>query len=114
MENREKYLSATRILSRLSIEKMIFSLYSLLENLEVSKKLSIFAVMKKEFGKWLLDIAKYMVTGLLLSTIFADMQEPIIVYMVALLSLVLLITGLGVIYHSEQEESIKRKKGNKK
>ena len=34
--------------------------------------------------------------------------------MVALLSLVLLITGLGVIYHSEQEESIKRKKGNKK
>ena len=38
MENREKYLSATRILSRLSIEKMILSLYSLLENLEVSKK----------------------------------------------------------------------------
>ena len=81
--------------------------------MDYSKEVRNFAVMKKEFGKWLLDIAKYMVTGLLLSTIFADMQEPIIFYMVALFSLTLLITGLGIIYHSEQEET-KRKKGNKK
>ena len=36
--------------------------------------------MKEAFGKWLLDIAKYMVTALLISTIFADMKEPIIIY----------------------------------
>ena len=41
-----------------------------------------------------MDIAKYMVTALLLSTIFADMQEPIIIYMVVILSLVVLVIGL--------------------
>ncbi len=69
--------------------------------------------MKKEFGKWLMDIAKYMVTALLLSTIFADMQEPIIFYMVAIFSFVLLIVGLSVIYNSEQEEKKNLKKGKK-
>ena len=66
--------------------------------------------MKKEFGKWLLDIAKYMVTALLLSTIFADLQEPIILYIVAIFSFVLLIAGLAVIYNSELEDKNKRKK----
>jgi len=69
--------------------------------------------MKKEFGKWLLDIAKYMVTALLLSTIFADMQEPIIFYIAALFSFVLLIIGLAVIHHSELEDKNKQKKGKK-
>ena len=69
--------------------------------------------MKKEFGKWLLDIAKYMVTALLLSTIFADMREPVIMYIVAIFSFVLLIIGLAVIYNSEQQESVKQKKGKK-
>ena len=36
--------------------------------------------MKEAFGKWLLDIAKYLVTALLISTIISDMQEPIIIY----------------------------------
>ena len=66
--------------------------------------------MKKEFGKWLLDIAKYMVTALLLSTIFADMREPLIIYIVAIFSFVLLIVGLAVIYNSDQQESKKQKK----
>ena len=69
--------------------------------------------MKREFGKWLLDIAKYMVTALLLSTIFADMQEPVIFYVAAIFSFVLLIVGLSVIYNSEQEEKKKLKKEKK-
>ena len=69
--------------------------------------------MKKEFGKWLLDIAKYMVTALLLSTIFADMQEPVLIYIVAIFSFVLLIVGLSIIYNSEQEEKKNLKKGKK-
>jgi hypothetical protein len=60
--------------------------------------------MKREFGKWLLDIAKYMVTALLLATIFKDMYDPIIIYMVVLLSLVILILGLYVIYDSDLDE----------
>ena len=73
------------------------------------KRSSYLCGMKKEFGKWLLDIAKYMVTALLLSTIFADMREPMIMYLVAIFSLVLLITGLAVIFNSEQEDK-KRKR----
>lgn len=78
-----------------------------------SKTYRIFAPMKKEFGKWLLDIAKYMVTALLLSTIFADMREPLIMYLVAIFSFVLLIVGLAVIYNSEQQENKKQKKGKR-
>ena len=66
--------------------------------------------MKKEFGKWLMDIAKYMVTALLLSTIFADMAEPIILWMVVIFSAVTLIAGLIIIYNSEQEENSNKKK----
>lgn len=31
--------------------------------------------MKKELGKWLKDIAKYMVTALLFSSVFADIGQ---------------------------------------
>ena len=51
-----------------------------------------------------------MVTALLLSTYFADLQEPIILYIVAIFSFVLLIAGLAVIYNSELEDKNKRKK----
>lgn len=32
--------------------------------------------MKKELGKWLMDIAKYIITALLLSSVSGDMQNP--------------------------------------
>lgn len=60
-----------------------------------------------------MDIAKYMVTALLLSTIFADMKDSIILYMVAIFSFVLLISGLAVIYNSENESNSKRNKNKK-
>ena len=69
--------------------------------------------MKREFGKWLLDIAKYMVTALLLSTIFADIHEHIIFYLAAIFSFVLLIIGLAVFYNIDQEEKKKLKKEKK-
>lgn len=31
--------------------------------------------MKKEFGKWLMDIAKYVTTAVLLSTVFGGVEE---------------------------------------
>lgn len=74
--------------------------------------LNFAAKMKKEFGKWLMDIAKYMVTALLLSTIFADMEEPIIVYMVVILSIVVLIIGLILV--SDDTPKQNSTKGKKK
>lgn len=67
--------------------------------------------MEKEFGKWLMDIAKYMVTALLLSTIFAEMNEPIIIYLVVILSVIVLSFGLYWVHKGEQNE---KKKGKKK
>ena len=71
-----------------------------------------FCNMKKEFGKWLMDIAKYMVTALLLSTIFADMNDSIIIYMVVILSAIVLFFGLYWVNEAEKEEN--KKKGKKK
>ena len=73
--------------------------------------------MKKEFGKWLMDVAKYMVTALLLSTIFADLNEPIIIYIVVILSIIVLIIGLLLVsdVHLYEDKSItNKKKGQKK
>jgi len=36
--------------------------------------------MKKEFGKWLMDIAKYLATAVLLASFFNDLEEKWIVY----------------------------------
>ena len=58
-----------------------------------------------------MDIAKYMVTASLLSTIFADMKEPIIVYMVVILSVIVLLIGLYWVNESEKDN---KKKGKKK
>ena len=49
--------------------------------------------MKKEFGKWLMDIAKYMVTALLLSSVFADIKKPIILFCILLASTITLAWG---------------------
>ena len=36
--------------------------------------------MRKEFGKWLMDIAKYITTAVILTSIFGDIEERWIVY----------------------------------
>ena len=41
-----------------------------------------------------MDIAKYMVTALLLSTVFAEMNDPIILYVVVLLTMIVLGYGM--------------------
>lgn len=36
--------------------------------------------MKKELGKWLMDIAKYITTAVMLSSIFGEVHEKWIIY----------------------------------
>lgn len=45
--------------------------------------------MKHEFGKWLMDIAKYLVTAVLLASVFSDIQERWIVYILVSCAIVL-------------------------
>ena len=54
--------------------------------------------MRKELGKWLMDVAKYMTTALLLSYVFSDMNNTVIIATVIAVASLLLITGLWLIY----------------
>ena len=54
--------------------------------------------MKKEFGKWLMDIAKYLMTVAILSSIITDMDKTWLYYLSLLFSIVLiLVFGLWLI-----------------
>lgn len=66
---------------------------------------------KVELGKWLLDIAKYMTTALLLSSVFTDMNEPVVWVVVLLTVFVILILGLNLIgKNAAEKETAKNKK----
>lgn len=56
--------------------------------------------MKREMGKWLMDVAKYMFTALLISTIFADMEDPIIIYCAVFAAFILRFWGWSLFGNS--------------
>lgn len=55
--------------------------------------------MKKEFGKWLMDIAKYLTTAVLLSSMFANIEKLWIGIVFATVGVVVitLFTGLWLV-----------------
>ena len=57
-------------------------------------KIHTLTVMKEMFGKWLMDIAKYMATALLLSSAFGEMDRWWIVLVVLLGTVFTLVIGL--------------------
>ena len=74
-----------------------------------------FKKAKVELGKWLMDIAKYMMTALLLSSVFTDMNEPVVWTVVLLTALIVLLLGLNLISkNSIEKENSRKSKFNKK
>lgn len=61
-------------------------------------------MMKKEFGKWLMDIAKYMTTAILLSSVFSDMQNVWVYVSVIGAVLLTLIVGLVLVREKQKVE----------
>lgn len=59
--------------------------------------------MKKEFGKWFLDVAKYIFTALLLSYFFSDLSATPLVIVVIFLFLSFMLIG-AYLLKSELEE----------
>ena len=51
--------------------------------------------MRHELGKWLMDIAKYLVTALLLSSTFVDMNNSLVV--VSVITAAASTLGLGLL-----------------
>ena len=70
--------------------------------------------MKKEFGKWLMDIAKYMVTALLLSSVFGDISKKTVFFSVIIASATTLGWGLYLVRdHKEKKNKDRYKKKRK-
>ena len=54
-----------------------------------------FGTWKENLGKYLIDISKYVVTGVMISSIFKDLEDQFFVYVFAfLLAIPALIVGL--------------------
>jgi len=51
--------------------------------------------MRKEFGKWLMDIAKYLTTAVLLASVFSDLDDKWIIYVTVTISIALSL-GIGL------------------
>ena len=50
----------------------------------------------KELGKWLMDIAKYLATAVLISALFRDIQEKSVIVMIGLPSIGFIL-GVGLL-----------------
>lgn len=60
--------------------------------------------MRKELGKWLMDIAKYLATAVLLSSVFNDIKESWIIYFVVSIAIVLtLLAGLWLVREEKKK-----------
>ena len=59
--------------------------------------------MRKELGKWLMDIAKYMTTALVLSSVFGDMDSPLMLIVVVAGAAITLIVGLFLVKEKKED-----------
>ena len=60
--------------------------------------------MEKEFGKWLMDIAKYVVTAIVLSSFFGEADKATVYIVGLLISGVTLYLGLQMIKGKSESE----------
>ena len=67
-----------------------------------------FASMRKELGKWLMDIAKYIATAVILTSIFGDIEERWIIYLGGVIS-VLATLGWGLYLVKEPSKNSNKK-----
>jgi hypothetical protein len=61
--------------------------------------------MKKELGKWLMDVAKYVATAFLISSFLGDIEERWIMYVMGSVTAIApLLVGLWLIKKTNKEE----------
>ena len=70
--------------------------------------------MGLEFGKWLLDVAKYMLTALLFANFFGYMDSLGTISFVTILMLVMLVSGLWLVRDYTDKDSTKVRKKEKR
>ena len=62
--------------------------------------------MKKEIGKWLMDIAKYLATAVLITSIIGDFEQKWAMYLIATVTFILSL-GFGLLLISEKQSKLK-------
>jgi hypothetical protein len=76
-----------------------------------SNNIYIFAAMKRELGKWFLDVSKFLFTGVLLSSIIADFEKIVVYILAVVVGGIFFSLGLYAIRLADKED---KKKGGKK
>ena len=70
--------------------------------------------MKKEIGKWFMDIAKYIATAVLLTQIFGGLADSPFIIVYALLSVIAIFSiGVSILHGSDLDEKRTEKNKNK-
>ena len=59
--------------------------------------------MRKELGKWLMDIAKYITTAVILTSIFGDVEQKLIIYLGGILAVAFTL-GWGLYLVKDKKE----------
>jgi hypothetical protein len=60
--------------------------------------------MRKEFGKWLMDIAKYIATAVILTSVFGDIENRWMLYTIAFISVIIMLcSGLLLVRDVKKE-----------
>lgn len=61
--------------------------------------------VREEIGKWLMDVAKYVATAVLISTFLGEFTSRWVIYVIGILSVILLMwMGLWFIAKTNQEK----------
>ena len=71
--------------------------------------------MKKEIGKWFMDVAKYIATAVLLTQIFGGMGDSVYIIVFALISVIIIFTlGVSIIHSDDENQKRKERNRNRK
>ena len=71
--------------------------------------------MKKEIGKWLMDIAKYLTTAILLSSLFSDIKNwPWYFYLLMVCSIISVLYGGLVLMEPPKEKNRNKHQSKRK
>jgi uncharacterized membrane protein len=65
------------------------------------KRVTIPNRIKTEFGKWLMDVAKYLITAVVFSTVFSSIKDEMLMYVVGIVS-ALATLGIGLTFLIEK------------
>lgn len=69
--------------------------------------------MKETFGKWFLDVAKYILTALFLTTAFMGMEESKVLVFTSIGFLVCIFVGFALLWQVDKEKERKEKNKRK-